>query len=56
MTDRQQYILRKAKENISELRNKLDDIMYRTDLLPDNEYKKIREAYDLICKANDMLP
>ena len=55
MTSRQQYIMTKVQEKIHELRVMLDDVMYRSDPLPDNEYKKIREGYDLICQANDKL-
>lgn len=55
MTPRQDYILLKVKEQIKVVRSMLDDIMYRTDELPDNERKKIRTAYDKICEANDCL-
>ncbi len=55
MTNRQQIIMSKVQEKIKELRRMLDDVMYRSDPLPDNEYKKIREGYDLICQANDKL-
>lgn len=55
MTSRQQYIMTKVQENINSLRSMLDDVMYHTDPLPDNEQKKIREGYDLICQANDKL-
>jgi len=55
MTPRQMYIMHKAEEKLRELRSLLDDVMYRTDILNDEELKKIREGYDLICKANDKL-
>lgn len=55
MTARQEYILSKAQEKIKELRSLLDDVMYRTDPLSEDELKKVREGYDLICKANDKL-
>ena len=55
MAPRQQYIMTKVEEKIRELRVMLDDVMYRSDPLPDNEYKKIRKGYDLICQANDKL-
>lgn len=45
----------KAQEKINELRNLLDDVMYRTDPLPSKEQERIREGYDLVCKANDKL-
>ena len=56
MTPRQKFILEKTKEQIRVVRSMLDDIMYRTDQLPDEEFKKVREAYDKICDANDVLP
>lgn len=40
---------------IYNLREKLDDIMYGEENIPEEEYKKLRECYDLICKANDKL-
>ncbi len=55
MTSRQEYIMTKVQEKIHELRVMLDDVMYRSDPLPDNEYEKIREGYELICQANDIL-
>ena len=55
MTSRQQYIMTKVQEQIKIVRAMLDDVMYHTDPLPDNEQKKIREGYDLICQANDKL-
>lgn len=55
MTRKQEYILGKAKEKINELRMLLDDVMYRTEPLSDSEHKRVRESYDLICKANDKL-
>jgi len=45
----------KVQEKIKIVRAMLDDVMYRTDPLPENEQKKIREGYDLICQANDKL-
>lgn len=55
MTARQQFIMTKVQEQISTIRAMLDDVMYRSTPLPDNEYKKIREGYELICQANDKL-
>jgi len=55
MTSRQQYIMTKVQENINSLRAMLDDVMYHKEPLPENEQKKIREGYDLICQANDKL-
>ena len=55
MTSRQEYILEKVREQISVTRQMLDDVMYRTDPLSPEEQKKVREAYDLICQANDRL-
>lgn len=58
MTTRQEYILNKVRENIQQTRAMLDDCMYSIadrDKLTDNERSRIREAYDLICQANDKL-
>lgn len=55
MTSRQQIILQKVAEKLSIVRTMLDDVMYRTDGLTDNEHSRIREAYDHICEANDLL-
>ena len=48
-------MLNKVREEIETMRNQLDWVMYRSEPLPDKEFKKIREAYDLICQANDKL-
>ena len=48
-------MLGKVRSLISDTRVVLDDIMYRSDPLPQEEFFKIREAYDLICKANDKI-
>lgn len=55
MTSRQQYIIGKVQEQIRTVRQMLDDVMYRTDELSDEEHARVREAYDLICQANDKL-
>lgn len=55
MTTNQKYIMTKVKERINDLRFLLDEIMYRTGDLPDDEYKKLRSAYDDICSINDRL-
>lgn len=55
MNKNQEYILRKALEQMQIVRHMLDDIMYRTDPLSPEEFKKIRECYDLVCQANDKI-
>jgi hypothetical protein len=55
MSNEQQIMLQKVGNKLKEVRNILDDIMYRMMPLSDSEHKKIREGYDLICKANDKL-
>ena len=55
MTARQEAMLNKVRTLIVSTRVILDDIMYRSDPLDDAEFSRIREAYDLICKANDKL-
>ena len=55
MTPRQEIMLNRARALIADTRNVLDNVMYRTDPLTDKELSRIRESYDLICKANDKL-
>ena len=55
MTNRQQIIMSKVQEKIKELRRMLDDVMYCSEPLQPDEYKKIRAGYDKICEANDKL-
>ena len=57
MTIEQERGIRKAVEGIKEVRGILDGVMYGKDRdeLTEKEFSKIREAYDLICKANDKL-
>ena len=55
MTSRQQYIMTKVQEQIKVVRAMLDDVMYHTDPLPENEFKKVRSCYDKICEANDQI-
>lgn len=55
MTARQQFIMTKVQEQISTIRAMLDDVMYHTDPLPENEFKKVRACYDKICEANDQI-
>ena len=55
MTTRQEMALSQARVKISEIRQLLDDVMYYSDPLTEGEFKKVREAYDFICKANDKL-
>ena len=56
-TYRQNIILQKVQEHINSLRCMLDDIMYGQDheKLTDNEFNRIRNAYNDICKAADDL-
>lgn len=55
MSNEQQIILQKVGNKLKEARNMLDNVMYRMMPLSDEEFKKVREAYDLICKSNDKL-
>ena len=57
MTIQQERGIRKAKDGIKAVRDMLDGVMFGEDRnkLTDKEFSKIREAYDLICKANDKL-
>ncbi len=55
MTPRQEIMLNRVRALIADARSVLDDVMYRSDPLTNEEFSKIRESYDLICKANDKL-
>ena len=56
MARRQEILLQKSREAITDLRNLLDDLMYNAaDPIDDKSFTRIREAYDLICQANDKL-
>ena len=55
MTIRQMNAVEKTRGLIREIRELLDGVMYYSDPLTDDEFKKVREAYDLVCKANDKL-
>jgi hypothetical protein len=51
MTPVQENMLNKVREEIQVMRNQLDWVMYRSEPLSNKEFNKIREAYDLVCKA-----
>lgn len=55
MTQQQEKQVQDVRNKIEEIRDILDDVMYSSQYLSEKEYKPIREAYDLICKANDKL-
>ena len=57
MSPEQHRIIVKARECIKDLRESLDTVMYYTSpQMPESEFKRVREAYDAICHANDLLP
>ena len=45
----------KVKENIVEIRQMLDEIMYCGRPIADKDFKHLRSAYDKVCEANDEL-
>ena len=55
MTHIHSQLLMEAHSQIEQLRETLDNIMYYTDPLEEEEYQTVRRAYDLVCKANDEL-
>lgn len=56
MTPQQHQCIEHAIKSIQEARKWLDQAMYYTEpQMPEKERKRVREAYDLICKANDKL-
>ena len=48
-------VLYKVKDKLGELRELLDDHMYRSGGIPDEDHDKCREVYDSICKTLDLL-
>ena len=56
MTSKQVDCVRNAIKSIQTARKWLDIAMYYSgEEMPENEFKKVREAYDYLCKANDKL-
>jgi len=54
MTPQQHTCVMHAIKSIQEARKWLDQAMYYTgDPMPDEDFRKVREAYDLICSANE---
>ena len=56
MTYEQERAISMARQGISSAREMLDFVMYYSDPISDAEHKKLREVYNLLCKANDMMP
>ena len=57
MTTDQHQMIVKARECIKQARLVLDNAMYYSDTpMPENEFKKVRKAYDALCSSNDLLP
>lgn len=56
MTTEQHILINGAIEAIRLARQRLDEAMYHLEpKMTDKEFKKVRDAYNLICKANDKL-
>lgn len=56
MTHLQERQIAKVRQGIASAREILDSVMYYSDPISDAEHEKLREAYDLLCKANDTMP
>ena len=48
-------ILYKVQDKLEELRTILDDYMYRSGGIPDEDLAYCRKVYDSICKTLDLL-
>lgn len=48
-------ILYKVSEKLTEVREILDDYMYRSGGIPDEDHDYCRKVYDSICKTLDLL-
>ena len=56
MTQEQQNNIFLATRKIQEARSYLDTAMYYTgEPMEESEFQKVREAYDLLCRASDKL-
>lgn len=55
MTVSQENYLSIVRKSIRDIRRILDGVMYGSEPVTDDEFKRIRECYDFICKANDKL-
>lgn len=57
MTIHQKRAINDVRECIRHIRNTLDTLMYGSEPpVSQQEYERIREAYDLLCQATDKLP
>lgn len=48
-------ILYKVSGKLKEIREILDDYMYRSGGIPDEDHKYCRRVYDSVCKSLDLL-
>ena len=48
-------ILYKVQDKLNECRDLLDDYMYRSGGIPDEDHAYCRRVYDSICKTLDLL-
>ena len=56
MTSKQVDCVRNAIKSIQTARKWLDMAMYYSgEEMPEKEFKKVREAYECLCSANDKL-
>ena len=56
MTPKQHYLISEAVKSIQSARKWLDQAMYYSgEEMPEKDFQRVREAYDLVCKANDKL-
>lgn len=55
MKQETQAILYKVQEKLKDLRGLLDDYMYHSGGIPDNDHAYCRKVYNSICKTLDLL-
>ena len=48
-------ILYRVSDKLTEIRELLDDYMYRSGGIPDEDHKYCRRVYDSVCKTLDLL-
>lgn len=55
MKPQTEAILYNVSDKLNECRTLLDDYMYRSGGIPDEDHTYCRKVYDKICKALDLL-
>ena len=55
MTNNQKNLLGDIRKQINSARRDLDNLMYCSEPLADEDFEKVRQGYELLCQAADKL-